>query len=195
MARPGFVLEVDDRTPPLLVHHGPQLRLEQFPVGTEVIYPADAVVAVDDLTEAVDAACAAPLDSDPLADRLRPGMALTIAFDDLSVPSVKLRAPDVRGRIIERVLSLAAAAGVDDVVLINGLGLNRRNTEAELRHLLGERVFRSFWSAGRLLQHDAEDPEGLTSSAGPTGPARARPARARPAPRWRSTPGRPPPIC
>lgn len=163
MARPGFVLEVDDRTPPLLVHNGPGLRLEQFPLGTEVLYPADAIGTVDDLIEAVDDACARPLDSDPLADRLRPGMKLTITFDDLSVPSARLRAPDVRGRIIERVLSLAAAAGVDDVVLINGIGLNRRNTEAELRHLLGERVFRSFWAGGRLLQHDAEDAELLTT--------------------------------
>ena len=163
MARPGFVLEVDDRTPPLLVHNGPGLRLEPFPLGTEVLYPADPVSTVDDLIEAVDQACAQPIDSDPLADRLRPGMKLTIVFDDLSVPSVTLRAPDVRGRIIERVLSLAAAAGVDDVVLINGIGLNRRNTEAELRHLLGERVFRSFWAGGRLLQHDAEDPELLTT--------------------------------
>ena len=165
MARPGFVLEVDERTPPLLVHNGPGLRREQFPLGTEALYPPDSVTAVDDLIEAVDAACAAPLDSDPLADRLRPGMRLTISFDDLSVPSAKLRAPDIRGRIIERVLSLAAAAGVDDVVLINGIGLNRRNTEAELRHLLGERVFRSFWAGGRLLQHDAEDPDGLTTIA------------------------------
>lgn len=163
MARPGFVLEVDDRTPPLLVHNGPGLRLESFPLGTEVLYPADPVSPVDDLIEAIDQACAQPLDSDPLVDRLRPGMKLTITFDDLSVPSAKLRAPDVRGRIIERVLSLAAAAGVDDVVLINGIGLNRRNTEAELRHLLGERVFRSFWAGGRLLQHDAEDPKLLTT--------------------------------
>ena len=30
MSRPGFVLEVDDRTPPLVVHEGEGFRLETF---------------------------------------------------------------------------------------------------------------------------------------------------------------------
>ncbi|MBA8795156.1 hypothetical protein FHX74_002784 [Friedmanniella endophytica] len=162
MARPGFVLEVDERTPPLLVHDGPRLRTEQFPLGTEVVYPPDPATPVDDLTEAIDAACAHPVGSDPLADRLRPGMRLTLVFDDLSSPGVRLRSPDVRGRVVERVLTLAAAAGVDDVVLVGARGLERRSTDTELRRVLGERVFRSFHGDGRLLQHDAEDRDGLT---------------------------------
>ncbi len=40
MSRPGFVLEVDDRTPPLVVHEGLGFRLEDgFPLGTRVVYP------------------------------------------------------------------------------------------------------------------------------------------------------------
>ena len=34
MARPGFVLEVDERTPPLLVHQGEGFRLQKFPLGS-----------------------------------------------------------------------------------------------------------------------------------------------------------------
>jgi hypothetical protein len=37
MARPGFVLTVDDRTPPLVVHKGDGFRLERFPLGTQVV--------------------------------------------------------------------------------------------------------------------------------------------------------------
>ena len=33
MGRPGFVLEVDERTPPLLVPDGDRFRLEKFPLG------------------------------------------------------------------------------------------------------------------------------------------------------------------
>ena len=33
MGRPGFVLEVDDRTPPLLVPDGDRFLLEKFPLG------------------------------------------------------------------------------------------------------------------------------------------------------------------
>lgn len=161
MARPGFVLEVDDRTPPLLVTAGPRLRLERFPLGTEVLYPAEPLPAVDDLVAAIDAVLARPSDSAPLADRLRPGMKLTIAFDGVTAAPA-LRTPDVRGRIIERVLVQAAAAGVDDVQLICATGLNRRNTQGELRQLLGERVFRSFYADGNLINHDAEDRDRLT---------------------------------
>jgi nucleotide-binding universal stress UspA family protein len=49
---------------------------------------------------------------------------------------------------------------VDDVQLICANGLNRRNTEAELRQLLGERVFRSFHAEGNLTNHDAENTGG-----------------------------------
>ena len=72
-----------------------------------------------------------------------------------------MRAPDIRQRVIEAVLDMAAAAGVDDVVLIAALALHRRMTDDELRHALGSRVFDAFAPHGLLLQHDAEDPDGL----------------------------------
>ena len=43
MARPGFVLEVDERTPPLLVHQGEGFRLQKFPLGSRVVYPPDSL--------------------------------------------------------------------------------------------------------------------------------------------------------
>ena len=48
-------------------------------------------------------------------------MKLTIAFDDVSLPLPKMRRPDVRQRVIEAVLDLAADAGVDDVHIIASL--------------------------------------------------------------------------
>lgn len=155
MARPGFVHDVDERTPPLLVHSGEGFRLEQLPLGTQVIYPPEAIPAVDDLGIAIDDALEGPLDSDPLLQRLSPGMKLTIAFDDVTVPWPRMRQPDVRGRIIEKVLALAAQAGVDDVQLVVGNGLQRRITEREMLHIVGERVFRSFFADGKLNNHDA----------------------------------------
>jgi hypothetical protein len=63
--------------------------------------------------------------------------------------------------VIEAVLNAAAAAGVDDVVLIAALALHRRMTEPELRHALGDRIYDAFAPQGLLTQHDAEDPENL----------------------------------
>ena len=45
MPRPGFVLEVDERTPPLLVHEGEGFRMQSFPLGTRVVYPPDPLSA------------------------------------------------------------------------------------------------------------------------------------------------------
>jgi hypothetical protein len=72
-----------------------------------------------------------------------------------------MKAPDVRQRVIEAVLDMAAEAGVDDVVLICALALHRRLTDDELRHALGSRIFDAFAPHGLLQQHDAEDPSNL----------------------------------
>ena len=160
MARPGFVLEVDERTPPLLVHEGEGFRLQKFPLGTRVIYPPDSLPPIRDVTGAIRQALLHPVGSDPLPELLRPGMRLTIAFDDLSLPLPPMQAPDIRGRVIEEVLEVAARRGVEDVKLVVANSLHRRMTPREIRRVVGERVFRSFWPES-LTNHDAEDPEGL----------------------------------
>jgi lactate racemase len=83
-------------------------------------------------------------------------MRLTIVFDDISLPLPQMRTPDIRQRIIEQVLELAAATGVDDVELIAANSLHRRMTPAELRRAVGDRVFRAFYP-DHLRNHDAED--------------------------------------
>ena len=160
--RPGFVLDVDRSTPPTLVWNGEGLSLEKLPADrSRVIYPAEPLPPVDDIDGAIRAALLHPLDQDPLPALLFPGMRLTIAFDDISLPLPKMRRPDVRQRVIEAVLELAAEAGVDDVELICALALHRRMTEAELRHAIGDRVYDAFEPRGLLSQHDAEDPDKL----------------------------------
>src|ERR687893_342810 len=163
MPRPGFVLDVDRSTPPILFHHGESLRLEKLPAGrTRVLYPGEPLEPLDDPEGAIRHALAHPLgDSEPLPALLRPGMKLTTAFDDVSLPLPPMRRPDIRQRVIEAVLDLAAEAGVDDVHLIAALALHRRMTEAELRHAVGDRVYDAFAPRGLLYNHDAEDPDGM----------------------------------
>ncbi|HZU74843.1 MAG TPA: lactate racemase domain-containing protein [Acidimicrobiales bacterium] len=160
--RPGFVLEVDRSSPPSLLWHGEGFRLERLPVGTRVVHPPEPLAAIEEPDEAIRHALEHPQgDSAPLSALLRPGMRLTIAFDDVSLPLPPMRAPDVRQRVIEAVLDTAAAAGVDDVVLMAALALHRRMTEPELRHALGDRIYDAFAPHGLLVQHDAEDPSNL----------------------------------
>ncbi len=154
--RPGFVLDVDSSTPPVLFWHGEGFSLEKLPEGSRVVYPPEPIKPLEDPRGAILDALAHPVgDTAPLKDLLTPGMRLSIAFDDISLPLPPMQSPDVRQMVIETVLDLAAEAGVDDVVLIAALALHRRMTDAELRHALGDRVFDAFAPHGLLLQHDA----------------------------------------
>ncbi|HSN44016.1 MAG TPA: transcriptional regulator, partial [Propionibacteriaceae bacterium] len=77
MSRPGFTLDVEERTQPLLVAQGTRLRLERFGLGTHVVYPGDGRPVIDP-SALVARALTSPLGSEPLASRLSAGMALTI---------------------------------------------------------------------------------------------------------------------
>ena len=103
-----------------------------------------------------------PEGSEPLDALLRPGMKVTIAFDDISLPLPQMRSPDVRSIVLEELLTRLAARGVSDVHLIAALALHRRMTPSELRHAVGPRVFAEHFRRGTLYNHDAEDPEGMT---------------------------------
>ena len=157
--RAANVVEITEKSPPTLFHSGEQLRLERLPVGSRVVYPPPPLPGLADTETAIADALDNPLGKDPLDALLRPGMRLTIAFDDVSVPLPVMRAPDIRGLVIEQVVERALRAGVDDIELIAALALHRRMTDAELRHALGDRVFDDF-HPDRLKQHDAEDPDG-----------------------------------
>jgi lactate racemase len=159
MPRPGFVLEVDKSTPPTLFWRGEGFSLEKLPADrSRVIYAPEPLPALDDIDGAIRHALLHPIDQDPLPTLLFPGMKLTIAFDDVSLPLPKMKRPDIRQRVIEAVLDLAAEAGVDDVHIIAALALHRRMHEFELRHAVGDRVYDAFAPNGMLYQHDAEDP-------------------------------------
>src|ERR671931_1271538 len=156
MARPGFVLEFDERTPPLLIYEGEGFRLQKFPLGARVIYPPDSLPRLKGLRNHIRHALEHPRDEEPLTELLRPGMRLTIAIDDISIPLPPMRSPDIRQLVLEEVIELAARKGVEDVKLYMANSLHRRMTADEIKHAVGERVFRSFYPKD-LRNHDAED--------------------------------------
>ncbi len=158
MGRPGAVIEVDRTTPPTLVHFGEGVRLERLPLGSRIVYPPDPLPPIPHPERAIRRALAHPLEDDPLRELLRPGMRLTIAFDDLSLPLPPMARPDVRQLVLEEIVEMAAEAGVEDLELIVANSLHRRMTEDEIRHVVGDRIFQTFYPE-RLRNHDAEDPD------------------------------------
>jgi hypothetical protein len=153
-------MEVDRRTPPVLFHAGEGFRLEKLPAGrTRIVYPPEPVEPLRNPHDAIAGALDAPHNADPLRAQMKPGMRLTIAIDDISLPLPPMKTPDARQLVLERVLTIAAERGVDDVELVVANSLHRRMTPKEIRRMVGERVYRAFWP-DRLRNHDAEDPDG-----------------------------------
>ena len=159
MTRPGITTILEKNSSPMWFYAGDRFHYEKLPEGTRVIYPPGPVEPLAEPGVAIERALLEPMGMEPLHELLSPGMKLTIAFDDLSIPLPPMRKPDIRQQVIEKVLEKAAARGVEDIHLIAALGLHRRMTEAELRHSLGNRIISRYYP-DRLYNYDAEDPDG-----------------------------------
>ena len=95
-----------------------------------------------------------PIGSAPLASRVKPGDRVVIVHTDLTRATPN-------DRIMPVLLAELESAGVrrSDITLLNALGTHRRQTEAELREMLGDPVVEHY----HCLQHDAFDNANLAS--------------------------------
>jgi hypothetical protein len=154
------IVTIEKDSPPRVLFSGEDLLVEDLPVGTQVIYPNPPVEGLANVKAAIRWAIHHPEGCDPLHALLRPGMKVTIALDDISLPLPPMRTPDVRQQVLEVVLELLAESGIDDVHLVVAIALHRRMTEAELRRMVGDRIFDAYYP-DRYYNHDAEDRDGL----------------------------------
>jgi hypothetical protein len=160
MSHPS-VVTIDSRSAPRTLFYGDQLMDVDLPTGTRVVYPKPPIAALKDVDAAIRYAIHHPYNSEPLYALLKPGMKVTIAIDDISLPLPPMRRPDVRERVATIVLDLLADHGVDDVELIIATAFHRRMKEREVRHMLGDKIVDKYWP-NKLYNHDAEAPDGLT---------------------------------
>src|SRR5256714_901041 len=131
----------EKRSPPRMLFSDTQVLLEEVPVGTRVIFPNPPVEELANWRAAIRWAINHPEGCDPLHAQLRPGMKVVIAIDDISLPLPPMRTPDVRQIMLEILLPLLADSGVDDVRLLIANALHRRMTEAEMRRMVGSKMF------------------------------------------------------
>lgn len=155
MSHPCLVT-LDRRSAPRVLFSGDRLVEVDLPEGTRVLYPKAPLEPLKDPDAAIRYAIHHPLGSDPLYAKLKPGMSVTIAVDDISLPLPPMRRPDVRERILTIVLGLLADHGVDDVEIIIATSVHRRMTGPEVRRMVGDKIFDAYWP-DRLYNHDAED--------------------------------------
>ncbi len=138
-----------------------RLKLAYGRSGLEIELPTDAPVTViepqrvpglPDEQAAIMSALRAPLGARPLRDMVRPEDTVAVVFSDLTRPMPN-------DRVLPPLLNELALAGIPDsqIVLINGLGTHRPQTEAELKGMLGSPVIERY----RVVQHNAWDDENL----------------------------------
>jgi nickel-dependent lactate racemase len=138
-----------------------QVQLAYGRSGLVIELPDDAPVTViepefvpglPDEQAAIRDALRSPLGTPPLQELVQPDDTVAVVFSDLTRPMPNDRA-------LPPLLDELALAGVPDqqVVLINGLGTHRPQTEGELRRMLGDELVDRY----RIVQHDAWDGENL----------------------------------
>lgn len=152
----------------------------ELPDGSVVVEPGRAThepPPLPDPVAATRAALAAPQGCAPLRDQVRPGATVTIAFPDRVKGGAHATAH--RRVVLPLLLDELEQAGVrmQDVRLVCAIGLHRKNRPEEIAGYLGREVVDRL-PGGNVVNHDAEDPDGVvdlgTSSLGdPVGVNRA----------------------
>lgn len=102
-----------------------------------------------------------PIGMEPLSRQAHPGATAVIVFPDRVKGGEQ---PTSHRKIaIPLILQELYAAGVkkEDILLICSNGLHRKNTQAEIRGVLGDALFDEFWHSHQILNHDSEDRENL----------------------------------
>ena len=107
-----------------------------------------------DEVQAVQDALRKPIESSPLVDLVKSGDHVVVVHTDITRATPN-------DRILPVLLDELEAARVArrNITLLNGLGTHRRQTEAELCAMLGERIVDQY----RCLQHDCFDDANLVS--------------------------------
>ncbi|MCP4872760.1 MAG: DUF2088 domain-containing protein [Proteobacteria bacterium] len=155
------VVTIDHHSRPRVLFSGDQLVEVDLPVGTRVIYPKPPLAPLPDADAAIRYAINHPENSEPLFSKLNPGMKVTIAVDDISLPLPPMKRPDVRQRVLDIVVPMLKDHGVEDIHIIVATCLHRPMSDVEVRRMTGDAIFREFWP-DRLYNHDAEKPGGMT---------------------------------
>lgn len=102
-----------------------------------------------------------PLGMPPLSELAFPGAKCVIIFPDRVKGGEQ---PTSHRKVcIPLILSELFSAGVrkEDVLLICSNGLHSKNTEQQIRGILGDTLFDEYWPAGQIINHDSEDYEHL----------------------------------
>ena len=146
----------------LSFEYGQGLMTADLPDSTDIFIPGETVpdpayIPEDQLVEKTLESIRNPMGMEPLSKLAHKGSKVTIIFPDRVKGGEQ---PTSHRKIsIKLILQELYDAGVEkkDILLICSNGLHRKNTEAEIRGVLGNELFNEFWYTHQIINHDSED--------------------------------------
>ena len=123
-------------------------------------YGAEKVEAINDIRQALKDVMTDPIGAPPIKEIARPGMKVTIAFDDPTVPQIESQ---IWKQAIALSLEELYVAGVKkkNIDLVCANALHRKFTHKELGQLIGDNLVKEF--GYQIHCHDAEDKDNIVS--------------------------------
>ncbi len=132
----------------------------ELPDSADIFIPGETVPDppfLEDVEAATRQSILHPLGMPPIAELVGPGSKVTISFPD----RVKggFQPTSHRKTAIPILIDECLKAGVarQDILLICSNGLHRKNTDEEIRSLLGDQVYDQFMPTHQIVNHDSED--------------------------------------
>lgn len=137
-----------------------------LPDTVDVFIPGETVsdpecIPEELLIEATRESILNPMGLPPIAEQVSKGSKVVIVFPDRVKGGEQ---PTAHRKVsIKIILEELYKAGVEkkDILLICSNGLHRKNTEKEIRGVLGDELYFEFAPTGQIINHDSEDYEHL----------------------------------
>ncbi len=142
--------------------YGTGLMGADLPDSTDVFIPGETVadppcIPEAKLVEETLKSLRNPIGMPPLSQLVHKGSKCVIVFPDKVKGGEQ---PTSHRKIsIHCIIDELYKAGVEkkDILLICSNGLHPKNTEPEIRRILGDGLFDEFWPSGQIINHDSED--------------------------------------
>lgn len=137
-----------------------------LPDSTDVFITGETVadpphIPEDQIVEKTLESIRNPIGMEPLTKLAKKGSKVTIIFPDRVKGGEQ---PTAHRKVsIKLILEELYSVGVEkkDILLICSNGLHRKNTEKEIRGVLGDELFHEFWYSHQIKNHDSEDYDNL----------------------------------
>lgn len=144
--------------------YGQGTMIANLPDSTDVFIPGETVLdppVLQDIEGATRESILNPIGMDPISKLVKKGSKVTIVFPD----KVKggFQEDSHRKTAIPIIVEECLKAGVEkkDIKLICSNGLHRKMTSAELKAILGYKIYNEFMPSHQISNHDSENRDNL----------------------------------